>query len=469
MSVVGVALTHCLCAPALSAQGGVLPVQSPVPGRIRGQVFDSLRMQPVPRATVMLMDGTETVISDAKGRFELAGIPPGKHFVAFNTPSIDSLGLGTLGAQVDVPSGAIANVNLATPSIHTLWLFRCRNEFAAGDSAIVWGTIRDASTNAELIDASAELNWYALQAALTPGMKLREIRKDVGTDAEGHYFACGVPSDIVISSIAVSPSAASGNVQFVIGDQRFKRLDLLVSSDMVIPDSVHLLTHKDSVAADHARGHATLTGVVTDERKRPLENAIVSIATADTSVRTDKAGEFSLALLPAGTQIVEVRRVGFAPFLKVVELRPVQSTEVAVEMPVVSTLTTVNVRANKVKNSELIDYDQRKKMGFGTFIEAKDLAGRSDVATPLSRVAGVHVDYTEAGFEVTMKSPFMSGTCTPAIFLDGFPTTVDVINFRPADSFRAIEVYAHGGSVPVQYATLNGCGSILFWSATARR
>ena len=469
--------TRIVCAALLllaasrlaAAQSGTVQLQLQEPGRIRGQVFDSLRMQPVPRATVMLMDGTETVTADAKGRFELVGVTPGKHFVAFNTPSIDSLGLGTLGAQVDVPVGAVANLNLATPSIHTLWLFRCAGNAPAGrDSAIVWGTIRDAATEKEVEGGSAELEWYALKPGLVPGIRLSEVKKYATTDADGHYFACGVPSDIVISSIGIAPTAASGNVQYVVGDLRFKRLDLLVSTDMVLSDSVKLVTHADSVAADHAHGHSTLTGTVMDEKNRPLDNAIVSIATSDTSVRTNKDGKFSLADLPGGTQIVEVRRVGFAPYLKVIELRPAQATTIAVAMPVINTLTTVNVRADLVKGADRTEYESRKKMGFGTFLEAKDLAGRSDIATPLSRIPGVKVDYTEAGFEISMKSPFMRGYCTPAMFLDGFPTTVDVINFRPPESFRAIEVYAHGGSVPAQYSTLGGCGSILFWSANAR-
>ena len=469
LCMVCMASTRSASAQVRSAPTPAVQLPSQQPGRVRGVVFDSLLMKPVAHANVMLMDGTATVVSDNKGRFELTGVTPGKHFVAFNTPAIDSLGMGTMGAEVVVPDGAIANVTLTTPSIHTLWTYRCPSNLQAGaDSGIVWGTVRNAANNQEISGANTALSWYALKPSKVPGIRLSELRREAGTDVTGHYFACGVPTDIVISAVASATDAASGFVQYVVGDSRFKRVDLLISSDMVIPDSVHLLTQADSASADRAHGHATLHGVITDERNHPLDNAIVSVAIADTSVRTNKLGQFTLSALPAGTQIVEVRRVGSSPFVQTVDLRPDSVAEITVQMPSVTTLTTMNVKADIVKGADRVEYESRRKMGFGHFLEKKDLEGRPDVATPLSRVPGVQVDYTEAGFEVSMKSAFMRGRCSPAIFLDGFPSTIDVVNMRSGDSFRAIEVYAHGGLVPPEYSTLSGCGSILFWSANAR-
>jgi hypothetical protein len=455
---------------AQSSAAGTPAVELPAmqPGRIRGVAFDSLLMQPVARATVMLMDGTQTITTDDKGRFEFTDIAPGQHFIAFSTPALDSLGLGTLGTAVLLPPGAIISVKIGTPSFHTLWTYRCASAPVLGsDSSIVWGTIRDAATNAELPKASAEFSWYDLDRGRATGLLLSQVRKEAPTDDQGHYFACGLPTDVAIASIAVGNAAASGAVQYAIGSQRLRRMDFLVSTDMVIPDSVHYLTEADSLAAERPRGHAIIRGTVLDDRKRPVHDATIDIASADTSVRTNEAGEFVMAGLPSGTHAMQVRRVGYAPNERLIDLRPEQTTQLQIEMSQVNTLATVNVRAGSGKGSDRLDYESRKKMGRGHFIETKELANRPDVGSALSRVPGVFVKYSGFGFDVQMRGGFTMW-CKPAVFLDGLPSDLDVVNMRMPEDFRAIEVYPRGGVAPLEYSTLNGCGAILFWSRNSR-
>ncbi|MBC8086013.1 MAG: hypothetical protein H7Z40_02010 [Phycisphaerae bacterium] len=102
--------------------------------------------------------GTQTTNTDDKGRFELDNVPQGKQFLAFSNPALDSLGLGTLGNQVDVAGDGLP-VRLTTPSFQTVWRTFCSGVVRAsrGDSGIVWGTVRDADADTRLSGAAASV------------------------------------------------------------------------------------------------------------------------------------------------------------------------------------------------------------------------------------------------------------------------------------------------------------------------
>lgn len=66
-------------------------------------------------------------------------------------------------------------------------------------------------------------------------------------------------------------------------------------------------TLADSIAFLHARGLATVRGAILHVENRPLDNVVLSLASAGTSVRTNGRGQFVLDLLPAGTHMLEIR------------------------------------------------------------------------------------------------------------------------------------------------------------------
>lgn len=474
--LIGPALVLLLCAaatPVLLAQPAAreTAVQNARAGhgRIQGIVFDSLTMQPVPGARVELMGSGRNASADGKGRFRFDSVPAGPQQVAFSTPQFDTLGMGILGGLVMVLPGKTALLTVSTPSLRTLWRYRC----AAGsptdtDSAIVWGTVRDAATDSLVPSAVATFSWYNLRPGRQPGLKIDEIVREVRTGAGGEYFACGLPTETVISSMAIDSSAASGPVDFAVGALRLHRLDFTVSRDMVLPKGEDMVTKDDSARAERATGSAVIRGTVMDDRKRPLANALVSIATVDTTVRTDEAGQFLLGGLPAGTHALHARRVGLAETVQIVQLRADRMNSVTVTMGSATTLATFNVRAEKSRSRNRILYDERRKRGFSYAIEGEALARSMDVRSALWGVPRLTIDQQGFGVAVRMKR-VGRGECSPSAFLDGFPMDLEAASSLPPKEYRAIEVYTTPFAVPAEFVTAAGisCGVMLFWSKRA--
>lgn len=460
---------------ATAANAQTVLLNSAEPGRIRGVVFDSLRMVPMKQATVMLMDGPQADTTDQYGRFELTDVLPGRHAIAFASAALDSLGLGTLGVPITMVAGATANVNLATPSFRTLWLHRCGNAPAlTTDSGIVWGTVRDAATNMPVAGASAQFAWYDLNSAIEKGINIRQVRKEVTADESGLFVACGLPTDLRIVSSAIGATSASGEVEYQVGELRLQRLDLFMSTDMVVADSVQLVTRADSMAAKRPRGAAVVAGIALDYRKKPLANATVNIANVDTLVRTNKSGQFVLGGLPSGTQQLEARKVSYAAHFELVHLHADSVARTTFQMSDFKTLTTINVRANSARGSDRLDYERRRKTGFGYFFEPATMARSVDLGSILTLAPRVTVHRTPNGELEVMMPGKMTLLCQPRVFLDGLLTTWEIVNMRVPKFYRAIEVYPDGLKVPPEftvadkYGDAKYCGTVMFWSFNAR-
>jgi len=261
-------------------------------------------------------------IADGKGQFSFNNVSVGERTLLYTSPDIDSLGFGALDATVKVQSREASSVYISTPSLRTLWDRLCVGAAPlSADSGIVWGTIRDAANLQPRPNAYAEFRWYDLDSTLVRGLLIHDTRKEVVTGNTGLFFACGVPTGVAINSEAIDSSAASGLLQYSLGDHRLLRLDLLVSRDMIVADSTKLSTSADGVASMRAHGLATVRGTILDEKNRPLNYAVISLPGAGMSVRTNGRGQFAPGSLPARKHMLEIRRLGYAKRTHLVSLR----------------------------------------------------------------------------------------------------------------------------------------------------
>lgn len=430
---------------------------------VRGVVFDSLTMSPVANATVWLPGGTQTTNADDKGRFELDNVPRGRQFLAFSNPSLDSLGLGTLGTQVEVTGDGLP-VRLTTPSFRSVWSLLCTNvvQASSGDSGIVWGTVRDANSYTRLNGATAGFSWYDLRVGADKRVAFRELTHDTKTDSTGNYYACGLPSEIKISSEATGTRSASGSVEYVIGERRLYRVDLLVSTDMVLQRSLASASGSDSAQALRATGTSTLRGTLRDRKGKPVADAMVSVASVDSVTRSNSAGEFTFTRLPAGSHAVQARMLGFAPASSLVDLRPDQTTTLSLEMSDARTLAAVNVRAERVSGTDKLGFEARQRTGFGYTLTEKDIGNRNDVMSALLGMPRITPIRQPGQVIIGIQTP-IQGVCVPLTYLDGTRIEPDQITqYNPKD-FRAIELYNSKFSVPLGFDS-GDCGAVLFWS-----
>jgi hypothetical protein len=168
--------------------------------RVAGTVADSVGygVTPLAGATVQLVEranpaADRTTATDARGRFVLDAVPPGRYLVGFVHPRLDVLGLELRPREVEVPATGLDGLALATPGPRVVRRAICGP--AVTDSAgVVVGVVRDADTGSPVAGAAVTFSWNEL--ALTRDAVHRRRREVAAvTQPGGGYAACGLPTD----------------------------------------------------------------------------------------------------------------------------------------------------------------------------------------------------------------------------------------------------------------------------------
>ena len=371
-------------------------------GTIRGTVFDSLTSKPIAGALIEVSGSDRMTTTDQQGRFRLDSIAAGPHRLTFSAPSLDSIGLFGFGRDVEIRAGAEQIVPLATPSFRTMYARLCSPiDKPVRDSAIVFGTVSDAVTGARVDSAHIQFSWFGVISSDGP-VRVEETAREARTAANGDYGICGLPAEISLSTRALTHNAASGSVQTSIGDARIVRVDLAVSAELYAADVAHA-ARNDSMPL-RAHGRSTVRGRVNDERGRPLVNALVVLAAADTAVRTDADGRFQIGNAPSGTQQLEVRQLGLGAITRAIQLHADKTVDVDFVLTPTTVLSTLNVRGNRVGFDQSA-YLLRKKNAFGHYVEAAEVAKRMDMAAALRRMPGLIIQQNGFDFNIYSSRP----------------------------------------------------------------
>jgi hypothetical protein len=166
--------------------------------------------------------------------------------------------------------------------------------------------------------------------------------------------------------------------------------------------------------------------------------------------------------------MVEARAIGYQPARAVVDIPAADgiSADFTLET-LVATVDTVRVRSDR-RSGQMAEFDKRRRAGFGSFIDASQLEARSPVfmADIFRTVPGI----TIASGQSAQGRVLMRGNgapCVPAVFLNGMNVQVPDGNLDAimnSQEVMAVEVYTRTGSVPAQFDSRNGCGSIVVWT-----
>jgi hypothetical protein len=318
------------------------------------------------------------------------------------------------------------------------------------------------------------------------------------TNADGSYRACGIPADVRVTAQARSGKWASGWIElslpagtvmlrdFLLGARDTAQVARAAGADTTrgaggaastsggrvtpAPAAPAGVTSAGAPARPAAPlGKAVLTGTVVAADGKPLEGALVALLGTALSTRTDAKGAFRLAGLPAGTQSVEVRLLGYAPKRLTVDLSSLRESKLSAVLDERATvLNPVTVAARK--RTDLTGFEQRRQRGLGSYITREDIEKRgSYLTTDLFRtIPGVQVLWVNGAYEVQMARTQTGTYCPVQYFIDGSPflATGDDIDqiLRPAD-IEGIEVYKSATETPIEYQK-NGaaCGVIVIWT-----
>jgi hypothetical protein len=252
------------------------------------------------------------------------------------------------------------------------------------------------------------------------------------------------------------------------------------------------------VARLRAQGGATsapsrLIGtVLVDSTERPVANASVSIPALKLTTRSDSVGYFTLGGISAGRHVVVVRAVGYTEFTSPIVFEAGQQLEADLLLrPAAQSLAKVDVTATRStsgNNPRIAEFDERRKMGFGTFLTQdvfEKADGRKFDDVLVQRITGIrtlnaggnrYLVSTRGSITMSTQKPCpvqviiddivqnSSTSQKPARSATDVPPDAFEINTIDPDRIAAVEFYTVANR-PAQFNRGGApCGTLVIWT-----
>jgi hypothetical protein len=460
-----------------------LPAQEPVPpvaARVSGVVFDSLAMRPLAGAIVQLVSPAEasrarSIQTDATGAFAFDSLGAGRYLLGFYHALLDSLGLAMPLSVLDVRTSGELRVPLATPSARTMVTNLCGARAAADSTGVLVGFVRSARHGMGLAGATVAVSWAELSVSADGIRRFTPTVRGTASDAGG-IALCGVPVGAQVLARAWVRQDSSGFAELVVPDHGLLWRDLYVGESEVVAVADSTADSALVSATSVLRGSGTLRGVVRRPDGSALPGARLVFWGAGSVATSGSTGAYRMTELPSGTYTVEARALGFLPQRKVVDI--LEGSEAVADLTLESFgtfLDTVKVTTQRLFTStRMQEFEQRKKSGLGYFMDENEINKRSPIfMSDLFRMAPgmVIAPGRGASNRVLMRGMGFSAYCQPTIYLDGMRVSNidgDLEAIVNVQDVKAVEVYTRASNIPVQFQSLEGCGSLVIWTGGRR-
>ena len=472
------------------------PVTPPVPmARVIGVVFDSVAMRPLQDAVVQMVAADDptrlrSAKTDQRGAYAIDSVKAGIYLLGFFHARLDSLGLESPLLRVDVRTDGELRAPLAIPSSRTLIAKLCGPASASNEAqGMFMGFVRSSRGEALPLPARVRAQW--LEVTVGPrGIERRNPARYATTTAAGAFSICGIPTDVKITSRAFAGADSSGFVELEMprGGLLYRDMYIGTATKVALGNGVDTSSRNDKTKAVRGvtttlvgsgaalRGNGKLRGTVRNMNGQPIPNARVTIWGSGLDATTNTSGQFSMQSLPSGTYTLESRAIGYAPSRSPVDVLDGSEGSAEVAMDVfVPMVDTMRVRANRVPGRDpLADFEQRKRSGFGYFLDEDAISRRNAmyVSDLLRATPGISVSPGQlGGDQVYMRGSGGTGSCAPTVFVNGSRVMSDdgvIDNLVNPQDVKAVEIYTRTGSMPIQFQSLNGCGSIVIWTGARR-
>ena len=428
--------------------------------RVHGVVFDSVAGRPLPRALVQLValgdsNRIRSARSDDTGAYAIDSVPMGTYLLGFLHDRLDTLQMESPLRRIEIQMAGNVLVPVSIPGATTLVTQRCGRSPKGQLPTMIAGTVRSARTSEPVAAARVRAQWNEL--ILGPrGLEKRSPAHYVTTGESGAFVFCGVPTDVAVVTRAFNGTDSSGVVE------------LHTPANGLLVRDLHI--------GSAVGGTARVRGAVRTAAGEPIVGARLVVWGTSATATTTSRGQFELAGLPAGTYTLESRALGYEFTRETIDLNASAPTTLNVAMrprPVVT--DTVRVRGRAVSGAvPLADFERRRKSGDGHFLDEQWLKERDVMymADIFRTIVGMTIMPGSTGSDrVLMRASGGGGPCVPAVFLNGLAVhttdgALDVI--ANPQEVRGVEIYSHGSSVPIQFQSLNGCGSIVLWTGARR-
>lgn len=449
-----------------------------------GTVYDSLNARPLDGADVQIasgdhLGGVSHVRTDSHGRFRIDRVRPGEYIVGFTHPFLDSLGLEVPPRTLLLDEQtAQLQLALAIPTTLSIRSQLCPATTPIDSSGLMLGFLRDADTDAPLDSGAVLLEWTELIVG-PDGIHSEHKSATTRASGAGWYAICGLSTAGPIAAHAEWGDGASGYIEVRLPPRGMLHRDFRIPRGRA---AILIAAADTGEAADSTgispaplrRGSSILSGVVRDDRGNPLSGAQVMVWGSGVTTSTRDDGRFIVGRLPAGTQTVETRHLGFAPTRVAVDLASGKNVAVTITMSErADVLDAVQVYGvERELASVLAGFDQRRKLGFGRFITRADIEKQRPIRFTdlLRQTPGLKIVST-GGLDyeiVAAHGSIAGGVCRPLVFINGaiLANTEGVDMMVDPEEVAAVEIYNGVAETPPQFrgGTKGECGSIAIWT-----
>jgi hypothetical protein len=221
-------------------------------------------------------------------------------------------------------------------------------------------------------------------------------------------------------------------------------------------------------------GRTVISGKVIDSAGRPIFGASVSaISTANATV-TDSGGRFRLLNLVPGLAFVRVRKIGYMSEYFPLQTEPGRVASLTVKLRPASnapSLARVEVRADARRDSRMMGFYERMRLGQGIFVEREEFLRRnaSGVTDVLRGRNGINIIRDQSNNPVVFgRNLTGAGYCAMGVLLDGVYVNTQGMSLDQlvnTQDVRAVEVYKSGPAVPSEFQRREtDCGAVIIWT-----
>lgn len=475
-----------------TAPARVAPL-APGSGSIVGTVEDSLHDGALARAGVIVVQLPQhrAVTTDA-GAFRIDSLPPGKYTLEVTHPVLDSLGIRLVSDTLPVTAGQVQTVTMGIPGPRRLTMAVCTPAKLRFGPGVILGRVIDADTEKPAEGAEVSIAWTETEVGTDVGVRSAPRVRKATVAADGTYRICGVPGSFKGTLQATHGAARTAEVPIEASEQALSMRMLYLPS--ASPQVAAAGTTSASAGASGATrattggsaaagatgnsngvrslqaplsGRAVIRGKVTNAGGVPVPDARVSVQGTSASTSTNADGSFTLTGVPAGTQAVLVRRVGYTPVELPMDVKSRTPNQMTVRLGTYTPqLATVEVKEKKTEALGSTGFETRRKTGMGKYLDEDQIANISPTFTTdaLRRIPGLSV--TGSGGMANVSTTRGNGCVRYLIDRNpvntGGQSIDDLVN---AQDVSAVEFY-QPSETPLELSSgsNSGCALLVIWT-----
>ncbi len=217
-------------------------------------------------------------------------------------------------------------------------------------------------------------------------------------------------------------------------------------------------------------GTSGIIGHIFDERtNEALSQGIIIVDSVRRAIQISSQGRFVVSGLPVGQHRIELRAIGYRPYVRAFNTLEGQVAEL--QFGLVFTGAQLPDIAVEARNSKLLprfaEFEKRRVNGLGLYITREQIKakGYMNMGDALKSMSGVRVDCGAVDCSIRMARS--TAGCGPTFYVDG-RVARNFASDTPISDVQGIEVYRGAAEMPGEFAGAGAmCGVVAIWTRAA--